>query len=918
CSLPEEVVRKIHQVDQQSSTLTTSGITGFSARILDKSEYRMEKRGAAGTGDIIVVQLVEIIKKPGQSLGLYLREGNGTDRSSGVFASRFGENSELEKYGDIIRPGDEILSVNNVDVSAMSIDDVVLVLSIPRRLLLRIRYIKNKRERMTQSQSMVTRPVVVFQRTDQEQHDDTPSSTLLNHPTSTANTWLGKKARQQQEMAKRCSQPSSALSSSATATSGVSSMMTMNLRQHFTTAHSSRLLNSQAEKLEETVSRTARVPPPKLLPSTVRRADSFTTNAQLPTQMLPSYTYSMPRSLAQRSVPLPSFPGPSTAPDYLSASSSYVTFPGSLGLSQFHVPLGTSRPLPINQRSLSDVAGYAMHHSLCSPPGAMDPRYMFRGQSAWHPVDLSDRSNSLPRRCAVSGTAPRTVKWRNDVIDGANARMRLGGNNISGQYGRTIDDIFSAQEYRNWACIDTGIRPQERQSRWSHTYGEKPGASIRSSSLPSRALLTATNRFSLGHERGDLLDRLHVSPLMNRRVPLRVAGPGFDVDTALDVTSLTGILVIQIIEGRGLKMPEKQKAFTEEMYCVLEVNETHRARTGVSTAEQKFRWRETFEIDVQHATHINFFVYSWHPQYRHKLCHKGSLKLLEAFVVDRLNGNRMFALNLEPKGQLIVKIAYHNAAVAFRRIVNCRHDGLFGIPLQQLVEREGRETPLVLSRLLQEIEHRGVDYSGLYILCGSLEKKRMLREELELNVERARLSVEAVPDTNVLACLVKDFLRELPEPLISISIYSMIVEAFSVALPNDPRGNRRLLLRVIDCLPTPNKNTLIQIMDHLKTVMSSEQHNGITTARLTGIFGCLLFCSCNAPVESDNTQGSSGTYPPKTVINPLDTDQATRTLRLLIDIWPSRVNGSESSGSGSASSSTDVTSAINPVSESQC
>lgn len=51
---------------------------------------------------------------------------------------------------------------------------------------------------MTQSQSMVSRPVVVFQKGEQERQDDTPSSSLLNHPTATANTWLGKKARQQQ------------------------------------------------------------------------------------------------------------------------------------------------------------------------------------------------------------------------------------------------------------------------------------------------------------------------------------------------------------------------------------------------------------------------------------------------------------------------------------------------------------------------------------------------------------------------------------------------------------------------------------------------------------------------------------------------------------------------------------------------
>ena len=45
--------------------------------------------------------------------------------------------------------------------------------------------------------------------------------------------------------------------------------------------------------------------------------------------------------------------------------------------------------------------------------------------------------------------------------------------------------------------------------------------------------------------------------------------------------SMSGLLVCHILEGRGLRIPERQKDLTDEMYCVLEIDGDHRARTGL-------------------------------------------------------------------------------------------------------------------------------------------------------------------------------------------------------------------------------------------------------------------------------------------------------------------------------------------------
>jgi hypothetical protein len=84
------------------------------------------------------VQFVEILKRPGQTLGLYIREGDGSHCIDGVFVSRIAIDSPVRHSG-LLKVGDEILAVNLVDVGHMSLDDVVLLMSIPRRLLLTTR-----------------------------------------------------------------------------------------------------------------------------------------------------------------------------------------------------------------------------------------------------------------------------------------------------------------------------------------------------------------------------------------------------------------------------------------------------------------------------------------------------------------------------------------------------------------------------------------------------------------------------------------------------------------------------------------------------------------------------------------------------------------------------------------------------------
>ena len=53
--------------------------------------------------------------------------------------------------------------------------------------------------------------------------------------------------------------------------------------------------------------------------------------------------------------------------------------------------------------------------------------------------------------------------------------------------------------------------------------------------------------------------------------------------------------------------------------------------------------------------------------------------------------------------------------------------------------------------------------------------------------------------------VLKDYLRELPEPLVTNALYQMLLDALSVRLPSDPDGSAKLMLSILECLPKANQ-----------------------------------------------------------------------------------------------------------------
>ncbi|XP_038556863.1 unconventional myosin-IXAa isoform X4 [Micropterus salmoides] len=160
----------------------------------------------------------------------------------------------------------------------------------------------------------------------------------------------------------------------------------------------------------------------------------------------------------------------------------------------------------------------------------------------------------------------------------------------------------------------------------------------------------------------------------------------------------------------------------------------------------------------------------------------------------------------------------------------------FGVEVSRLTNDE-RTVPLVVEKLINYIEMHGLYTEGIYRKSGSTNKIKELKLGLDTDVDSMNLDDYNI---HVIASVFKQWLRDLPNPLMTFELYEEFIRAMGL---QDKKETIRGVYSVIDQLSRTHLNTLERLIFHLVRIALQEDTNRMSANALAIVFApCILRC----------------------------------------------------------------------------
>ncbi|VDD87846.1 unnamed protein product [Enterobius vermicularis] len=182
-----------------------------------------------------------------------------------------------------------------------------------------------------------------------------------------------------------------------------------------------------------------------------------------------------------------------------------------------------------------------------------------------------------------------------------------------------------------------------------------------------------------------------------------------------------------------------------------------------------------------------------------------------------------------------------------------RRMSIFGIPLHIHLDVIKKQCPLILECCIDELQRHGLRVRGIYRTCGVKSKVEQICEEFEKAKSHKDVNLSGYHPMNI-ASVVKLYLRQLPQPLLTQELYSDWVSFAENNLSEVESCAVEKMKGLLRKLPPCNYTTLKFLLVHLNRVTWFEVDNLMTASNLGAVISpSLIWKHPSTPPSSDSS-----------------------------------------------------------------
>ncbi|KAJ3433570.1 rho/rac/cdc gtpase-activating protein [Anaeramoeba flamelloides] len=159
----------------------------------------------------------------------------------------------------------------------------------------------------------------------------------------------------------------------------------------------------------------------------------------------------------------------------------------------------------------------------------------------------------------------------------------------------------------------------------------------------------------------------------------------------------------------------------------------------------------------------------------------------------------------------------------------------FGVPLEIVIERDHTPIPKIIEKSIQYLEEKALKKEGIFRISGNKSKINEYKKDFDFGFDVTFLDEESVHNVS---CTLKQYLRDLPESLLTITLYDHFIGTLDM---KETDLQLKILREFINQLPKINKLVLKEIIKLVIKVEKNKEKNKMNFSNLAIIFGSTLF-----------------------------------------------------------------------------